>query len=43
MALFHAKENSELMAIAIQLFQQPAENNPVSCYLIKLVSKHRDK
>lgn len=28
-ALFHEKPNGDLMPIAIQLFQQPAENNPV--------------
>lgn len=30
MALFHAKEDEKLMPIAIQLFQEPAPENPVS-------------
>ena len=30
MALFHAKQNGDLMPIAIQLYQKPAEDNPVN-------------
>lgn len=30
MALFFANERNELVPIAIQLFQKPADNNPVS-------------
>ena len=30
MALFYVDNNKELTPIAIQLFQEPAENNPVT-------------
>ena len=30
MALFYVNEKDELIPIAIQLFQEPKENNPVS-------------
>lgn len=34
MALFHSKEDGRLMPIAIQLFQKPSDDNPVSEYFI---------
>jgi len=33
MALFFANDKKELMPIAIQLFQKPADDNPVSFYI----------
>ena len=34
MALFFANDRNELMPIAIQLFQKPSDENPVSHYYL---------